>query len=216
LESAVILSSPYPVPSAGLSSSSVQVGNTYGVSVYPELAFMGTNQITIRYEDADLIVDSLTIGDESTIQIYQWDYNISQWTGIGGSVNAEVNFIEATITEPGVYGAFTSEVITDVEDDDYGNVLPYKFELSQNYPNPFNPVTTINYSLPRRSKVKIEIFNILGRKVITLFEDSKPAGDYQITWDGNDSNSQKVSTGIYFYRFKAGDYVETKKMLLLK
>ena len=100
--------------------------------------------------------------------------------------------------------------------DDGDDVLPYRFELSQNYPNPFNPVTTIEYSLPRRSNVKIDVFNLLGRKVRTLVDREESAGTYSITWDGTSSTGEAVSTGVYFYRFEAEDYIETKKMLLLK
>jgi len=103
----------------------------------------------------------------------------------------------------------------DVEDD-HGSLLPYRFELSQNYPNPFNPATTIEYSLPRRSSVKIDVFNLLGQKVRTLVDREESAGAYSITWDGTSSTGEAVSTGVYFYRFQADDHVETKKMLLLK
>jgi hypothetical protein len=95
-------------------------------------------------------------------------------------------------------------------------VLPSAFQLSQNYPNPFNPNTNIEYSIPTRSHVKIEIVNLLGQKVRTLIDESKPAGEHQVIWDGNDSNGQSVSSGIYFYRLRAGDSVESKKMILLK
>ena len=107
------------------------------------------------------------------------------------------------------------DILVEVEDGQEP-VLPVKFELLQNYPNPFNPVTTINYSLPRSTDVSIEIFNIVGQKVITLVNETKPAGEYQITWDGQDTHGQKVSTGIYLYRLQTDDYAETKKMLLLK
>jgi len=62
----------------------------------------------------------------------------------------------------------------------------------------------------------IEVYNILGRKISTLVDETKSAGGYHIAWDGDDSNGHKVSTGLYFYRFQAGDFVKTKKILLLK
>jgi len=107
-------------------------------------------------------------------------------------------------------------VITDVGEDESGNPLPYRFRLSQNYPNPFNPVTTIEYNLPRRSSVKIDVLNLLGQKVRTLVDREKSAGTYSIAWDGTSSTGEAVSTGVYLYRFQADDHVETKKMLLLK
>ncbi len=104
----------------------------------------------------------------------------------------------------------------DIVDNDDGYLLPTKFTLSQNYPNPFNPATTIEYNVPSRSQVTVEIFNVLGQKIRTLVDETKPAGKYSITWDGDDLNGQAVSTGIYLYRFQTDDIVKTKKMILLK
>ncbi|MCX6830243.1 MAG: T9SS type A sorting domain-containing protein [candidate division Zixibacteria bacterium] len=104
---------------------------------------------------------------------------------------------------------------TDV--DETGNLgLPKTFQLAQNYPNPFNPATTIEYSLPQRSDVVIEIFDILGRKVRQLVNETKAAGVYQVTWNGTDQSGVPVSTGIYLYRIQAGEFVESRKMLLIK
>ncbi|MCX6827698.1 MAG: SBBP repeat-containing protein [candidate division Zixibacteria bacterium] len=100
--------------------------------------------------------------------------------------------------------------------DDPGPTLPQTYQLLQNYPNPFNPVTTIDYSLARRAQVTIDIFNIRGQKVRTLVNETKSAGSYRIDWDGNNDTGDPVSTGIYLYRFKAGDVSQTKKMLLMK
>jgi hypothetical protein len=103
----------------------------------------------------------------------------------------------------------------DVEEE-FSDVLPLQFDLSQNYPNPFNPATLIEYSLPRRSHVLIEIFNVLGQKVGILVDRQESAGNYSITWDGKTSSGQPAATGVYLYRFQAGDHVKTKRMLLLK
>jgi hypothetical protein len=106
-------------------------------------------------------------------------------------------------------------VATDV-DENASFLLPHRFSVSQNCPNPFNPVTTIEYSLPRRSQVSIEIFNMLGQRVRSLVNESKSAGSYRIEWNGCDDADKPVSTGVYLYRFQADDVVQTKKMLLLK
>jgi hypothetical protein len=106
--------------------------------------------------------------------------------------------------------------VTDVDDDDQDNRLPLTFELAQNYPNPFNPTTTIEYSLPRRSHVTIEVLNLLGQRVRILVDREEAAGFYNIIWDGTGSDGREVSTGVYFYRIRAENYVETRKMLLLK
>jgi flagellar hook assembly protein FlgD len=89
--------------------------------------------------------------------------------------------------------------------------VPRQFALAQNFPNPFNATTIIQYSLPAASFVTIDIYDILGRKVETLMQREQPAGYHRITWDASDHSS-----GIYFYRIQAGEYAETRKMLLLK
>jgi hypothetical protein len=84
------------------------------------------------------------------------------------------------------------------------------FSLGQNYPNPFNPTTTIRYDLPKSANINLKIFNTLGQEITSLVNEHKEAGYYQATWNAN------VPSGIYFYRLQAGEYVETKKMILLK
>ena len=94
--------------------------------------------------------------------------------------------------------------------------VPTSFELSQNYPNPFNPTATIQYALPKAVQVELKVFNILGQVVRTLVDEEKGAGYHQVVWDGTDQTGRPVSTGIYLYQIKAGDFVETKKMQLIK
>ena len=101
------------------------------------------------------------------------------------------------------------------------STLPHAYSLSQNYPNPFNPVTIIRFKVEGgRSKVPIpitlKVYNILGQLVRILVDEEKLPGTYQVVWDGKDQNKEEVSSGIYFYRLKASDYVEAKKMILLK
>jgi len=91
-----------------------------------------------------------------------------------------------------------------------------QFELPQNYPNPFNPETEISYSLPNDSYVKLAIYNIKGQKVKTLVNGFETAGYKAIRWDGTDETGQKVASGIYFYRLEAGDFTQTRKMVLMK
>jgi hypothetical protein len=94
--------------------------------------------------------------------------------------------------------------------------LPRTFRLGQNYPNPFNPMTVIEFSVPERADVKLDIYNILGRKVKALVDREMAAGDYTVQWDGTNQSGQAVATGIYLYRLTTGDHVASKKMLLLK
>jgi hypothetical protein len=94
--------------------------------------------------------------------------------------------------------------------------LPSTFSLAQNYPNPFNPMTVIRYNLLQRSPVSIVVFNILGQEVTRLVDETQPAGAYETTWEGTDGSGQRVGSGIYFYRVTAGEFSETRKMVLLK
>lgn len=94
--------------------------------------------------------------------------------------------------------------------------LPYKYELEQNYPNPFNPTTAIGFSIANESHVNLEIFNVVGQKVITLVDNTLPAGKHVFYWSGKEENGRQTSSGIYFYRLTAGTFVDTKKMILIK
>ena len=89
--------------------------------------------------------------------------------------------------------------------------LPTKFELSQNYPNPFNPTTVINYSLKNQSNVTLKVYNLVGQEVATLVNTNQAAGSYHVTFDASN-----LTSGVYFYTLKAGNFVVTKKMMLLK
>jgi hypothetical protein len=93
--------------------------------------------------------------------------------------------------------------------------IPDTFVLYQNYPNPFNPSTTIRYELPKACRVRLEIFNMLGSKVATLVDDYREPGYYEVEWNVNSSRKQ-LSSGIYFYKLEAGNYIETRKLILLK
>lgn len=88
---------------------------------------------------------------------------------------------------------------------------PLQYYLSQNHPNPFNPTTTIEYSLPSYEHVKIEVYDLLGREIITLVDEDKLAGSYKVEFDGSG-----LTSGIYFYKLQAGRYTEAKKLLLIK
>ena len=94
--------------------------------------------------------------------------------------------------------------------------IPELYALGQNFPNPFNPITTIFYDLPIDGKIELVIYDILGRKVITLISGFQEKGYKTVQWKGLDQNGIKVSSGIYFYRFLSEDYMAVKKMILLK
>ena len=105
-------------------------------------------------------------------------------------------------------GEFTIGVVLH---SDLDNTLPNKYSLDQNFPNPFNPATTIRYSIPETGLVTIKIYNAIGREMDVLQNEIKQPGDYEIRYDGS-----RLPSGVYFYQLKAGAFVETKKMILLK
>ena len=95
--------------------------------------------------------------------------------------------------------------------------LPLKsFYLFQNYPNPFNSTTIFQYQLPKLSFVSLKIFNTLGREIKTMVETEKETGNYSIFWDGKDGLGNHVVSGIYLVRFESGDFVDVKKILLIR
>jgi len=99
---------------------------------------------------------------------------------------------------------------TGIDDQDI-SALSAKFVLAQNYPNPFNPSTTIQFNLPKASSVVLKVYDLLGQEIETLINEKRPAGKYQVRWTAND-----LPSGIYFYRLQAGEFVETKKLILQK
>jgi len=96
------------------------------------------------------------------------------------------------------------------------NQLPQTFNLYNNYPNPFNPVTTLRYDIPENSHVTITIYDMLGRQVKTLINQTQDAGYKSLIWDATNDYGKPVSAGIYLYQIQAGEYISTKKMVLLK
>jgi hypothetical protein len=90
------------------------------------------------------------------------------------------------------------------------------FGLESNYPNPFNPQTTIRYSLGTASRVSLRIFDLQGRLVRTLVDETQERGEHQVIWHGRNDRDQPVASGTYLYRIRAGDFVENRRMTLLK
>jgi hypothetical protein len=114
----------------------------------------------------------------------------------------------------------TDEIVTVTNE----KSIPNTFTLEQNYPNPFNPTTKIKFTIPsviasgaKQSQfVTLKVYNLLGNEVTTLVNEEKPAGAYEVTFDSHSGEVRNLPSGIYFYQLKAGSFVETKKMILLK
>jgi len=145
------------------------------------------------------------------------------WKGVGFVVGAgnsttakEYSFVDA----PGTRGSIKYRL----KQIDYGGTYKYsniieinlgetikEFELSQNYPNPFNPSTKIAYQIPKNSFVTIKVFDVLGKQVALLVNEEKTSGNYEAIFD-----AKELAGGIYYYTIKAGDFAQSKKMILLK
>ena len=106
-------------------------------------------------------------------------------------------------------------VETAVETSDQASV-PQAFSLAQNAPNPFNSNTVIRFALPQPSQVELTIYNLLGQPVAVLVQGPSAAGTFSVRWDGRDQAGQAVTSGVYLYQLRAGDYTEVRKLLLLR
>jgi hypothetical protein len=114
---------------------------------------------------------------------------------------------------PGGWGPFSvvrrfNTIITGVDDE---RELPTEFAVDQNYPNPFNPSTLIEYALPRDAFVRLEVFGVLGQQITTLVQEERSAGYHAVRF-----NAGGLPSGVYYYRIVAGDFVQVKRMLLVK
>ncbi len=146
----------------------------------------------------------------------------------GGATLSDSSYrVVATVGEPviGVTGdaSHTSAfgfwylpgvLVTSVEQDP--TALPTEYRLEQNYPNPFNPTTTIRFALPEASHVALRIFNMLGQEIRTLVDSQYGAGYHSVRWDGKTESGNAAASGVYVYQFRAGDFLQTRKMLLLR
>lgn len=139
-----------------------------------------------------------------------------------GLGNLSINVLAISDSEPKVIyagtdsGVWSRSAVLSIKSFDVVKGIPSQFELEQNYPNPFNPSTTIKYGLEKDSQIKVEIYDISGKLISTLLNNNQTQGWHSVIWNGNDDFGNPVSAGIYLYKIQAGDFVQTKKMLLLK
>ncbi|MCP4705370.1 MAG: T9SS type A sorting domain-containing protein [candidate division Zixibacteria bacterium] len=169
--------------------------------------FTGSIEICVNYDP-----DFMTPEDEGDLVLLH--YESGEWVDITTTLNTETNMLCGSTDNlsPFVMALKKSTDITHQISDE----LPNDFTLNQNFPNPFNPSTVIQFSLPRLSKVEIEVYNILGQTVRNLVNEEKPAGQYQVIWNGLDNSGKAVSSGMYFYKINTDSFSSSKKMILLK
>lgn len=182
---------------------------------------IGIFDARFRTEDGDFILLThsndkkgdveypIVIQSGSNILSISWNIKTSETNyelndGLGGKIfNSKI-----LVGQGSVQITKVDNIFLNVSDE---GLLPTKFDLSQNYPNPFNPITTIRFSVPKEVQVELNIYNILGEKVKELKNEVMKPGYYEVEFDGT-----ALASGIYFYSIKAGDFVETKKMVLIK
>jgi hypothetical protein len=165
-------------------------------------------------------------GGVSANNVARFNTQTNTWstlgTGSSNGVNERVSALAVVGSEVYVGGSFTSAGGVSANNvarwnsgtsrvEQLSPTAPKTFLLEQNYPNPFNPSTTIRYQLPVASEVKLEVYDVLGKKIATVVNERQSAGAYQVVW-----NASGLSSGTYFYRLQAGTFVETKKMIMVK
>jgi len=158
-------------------------------------------------------------GGDTAITIAKW--NGTNWAPLGSGLNGGPNGLTVYNNDLIVGGTFTTAGGINANyiakwGTPYGikNInaeIPEYFSLSQNYPNPFNPNTKIQFALPQKSFTKLIVYDYLGREITTLVNEQLNAGIYEADFDGSN-----LSSGVYYYRLTAGDFIETKKMILVK
>jgi hypothetical protein len=163
-----------------------------------------------------------TYGFEIERSIIENQTTIANWSSVGfvpgaGTSNSprEYEFVDK-VQKAGHYAYRLKQIDRDGKFEYYGEAEveiaeATEFALKAGYPNPFNPSTTIAFSIPQGSKVSLKVFNILGQEVATLVDDYEQAGEYKVQF-----NASKLASGVYFCRMQASDFVQTKKLLLLK
>lgn len=187
--------------------------------------YLRVNALTVYGNQLIAAGNFSTAGDQLANNIAAWEG--ASWSAMGSGTDYDVSALTAYDNKLVAGGNFSiaggkvsarlatwSKTATDV--DDVESSVPATFLLDQNYPNPFNPTTVIKYEVPRSSHVAIDVFDVLGRQIRHLVDEDEHYGLHSVTWDGRDEFGSAVASGVYFYRLKTADRVETKKMLLLK
>ena len=181
----------------------------------------GRKRLTLRHPSMDVVI----VGNFGVTPLAV-SGNFSRtgwWYDYFSGDSLEVFYTSQTVNlQPGEFHIFTTRkletpeqgIITAV-DLTTGDV-PLTYRLLPNYPNPFNPSTTVQFEVPAPGKVSLVVYNLLGQKVRTLAEGEFTPGRYHRQWDGTNDAGQPVASGIYLLYFKAGDFRQTRRMLLLR
>jgi len=162
--------------------------------------FVGANDATNHY----VFTDNYYNENPEFCDIYSNDFTLAENSPAVGAGDGGSNI--------GAFGVGCTEALSLI-----GTLpIPSEYNLMQNYPNPFNPVTTLHYNLPENSYVNVTVYDMLGREVKTLVNGTQEAGLKSIVWDAINDKGNPVSAGVYLYQIQAGEFIQTRKMVLLK
>lgn len=183
--------------------SYAQTGLIYALAPLP-LSFDDMAEIDLIYAEnpqANLAENRLAVGL----------YADGVWTILGGELYRQNKTIRVLSTRGGIYTLLITQAGSG---ESIG--MPEDFFLQQNYPNPFNPSTTIRFGLPKSGHITLRIINLKGQTIATLRDQVMAAGEYVVEWDGTDDGNLRVASGVYLYQLETQDFVETKKLVLVK
>jgi hypothetical protein len=195
---------PKPTPGSDLATIyAVTKGNEVKVSTNANLGaalfvFQGDVKVNTSLKNVQGVVDGQT--------------RVLVYMSSGAGITGELLTAEAKPISVEAVDNFGRSVKTTI----VNRAVPTAFSLNANYPNPFNPTTNISFGLPIDSRVSLKIYNVAGQLVRTLVNETMVAGTHTVTWDGTNSNGEKVASGIYFYKLNAGDFSKTMKMVMTK
>ena len=186
-----------PQDSIGIAiDTTIDVGDNFEMSV-----FVGGDSNSYHWMKDGIVIP----GADSTVIII-----VSTDTSDAGTYTCQIT--NSIVTELTIHRRpIHLKVSGSVEIKDGLSLFPTDFRLDQNYPNPFNPVTAIRFATPKTYRVSVKVFNILGEQMATICDDFLPAGEYEFEWNANN-----LSSGVYWYRLEAGNFSETRKMILIR
>lgn len=165
----------------------------------------------------DMVELSIYYGENDLSVLSENDLGIAfhddgKWMILGGELYREEKTISVLVNRTGSY----SLVVKRQEEPVVETNVPDDFYLNQNYPNPFNPNTTIKFGLPENRHVTLRIINLKGQIISTLIDAPLDIGVHEVEWDGTDTNNVPVASGVYLYQLQAGDFIDTKKLVVVK
>ncbi|GAB4343647.1 MAG: hypothetical protein Kow0037_31930 [Calditrichia bacterium] len=202
----------YNKPAQLLNAPLVRLGVFTPGSAQP-LAVLFKVDLNALSNGSHLFEDSLTV-DLSPWQNQTIELRMENIFALNGNNGRKPACIAEQVFRTG--GGNNERMLAKTANENENPVLPKAFRLLPNYPNPFNPETRITFELPQASPVRLEIYDMSGRKIKTLVNKAYPAGRYEVIWNGRDGQNRPAASGIYLLRLRAGAFNATQKMVLMK